>query len=151
MATRKKKPSYGSYAFGGLFLLILVGAGVVLAFYTFYLDFRIRSQFESRRWELPSRVMASPLELYPGLELDPAGLEEELGLLLYQPNADTPGSFRRKPSGYLVHTRGFQFWDGREPERRVRIEYEGTHIAAIVNVETAQPVDLLRLEPVQIA
>lgn len=150
MAKRKSKP-YGRYAFGGLFVLALLVAGVLLAFYSFYLDFIIRSQFEARRWELPSRVMASPLELYPGLQLDPAGLEEELDLLHYQANSDAPGSYRRKPSGYLVHTRGFQFWDGQEAERRVRVEYEGTQIAAIVNVDTGQSVDLLRLEPVQIA
>ena len=37
--------------------------------YVLYLDHIIRSQFEAKRWSLPARVYARPLDLYPEMAL----------------------------------------------------------------------------------
>jgi penicillin-binding protein 1B len=34
--------------------------------FTLYLDFRVRSEFEGRRFALPARIYARPLELHAG-------------------------------------------------------------------------------------
>ena len=50
-------------------IILLIGclaAGIV---YIFQLDKRITSRFEGRRWELPARIFARPLELYIGRSL----------------------------------------------------------------------------------
>ncbi|MFP4160504.1 MAG: hypothetical protein ACLFSK_00780, partial [Ectothiorhodospira sp.] len=65
-------------------MLILLAAMIGLGLYTVHLDQRIQAQFEGKRWSLPARVFARPLELYAGQSLTPAELERELGLLHYR-------------------------------------------------------------------
>src|SRR5258708_24881209 len=46
--------------------------------FTLYLDFRVRSEFEGRRFALPARIYARPLELHAGLRIAPADVVDEL-------------------------------------------------------------------------
>ena len=62
-----------------LLSLLLMLSGFVL-----YLDMTVRAQFEGKRWALPARVYARPLELYPGLKLRPEQLGAELAMLGYR-------------------------------------------------------------------
>ena len=48
---------------------ILIALLVVIAGYVAFLDFQVYRQFEGKRWSLPARVYARPLELYAGLHL----------------------------------------------------------------------------------
>jgi penicillin-binding protein 1B len=75
----------------GLALLLL------LAGFTLYLDFRVRDAFEGRRFALPARLYARPLELFPGLKLTPEALSQELARLGYKEAlaGDEPGRFVR--------------------------------------------------------
>jgi penicillin-binding protein 1B len=77
-----------------LALLLLLVAIVVV----FMLDRRVTQQFEGRRWTLPARVYAQPLELYAGLDLSSVRLAEELSRLGYIATTpvDRPGTYRRK-------------------------------------------------------
>ena len=60
--------------------LRLIGLALLLLFagFTLYLDFRVRDAFEGRRFALPARLYARPLELFPGLKLTPDALVQEL-------------------------------------------------------------------------
>src|SRR2546430_9186877 len=59
-------------------LLLAVGlAALGGTLYVLYLDRLVTRQFEGRRWTLPAQVFAAPLELYTGLALSPAQLEED--------------------------------------------------------------------------
>ena len=60
-----------------ILLLIFVG-------YVGWLDFQVYRQFEGKRWSLPARVYARPLELYAGLSLRPAQFAGELRALGYR-------------------------------------------------------------------
>ncbi|WP_455196648.1 hypothetical protein, partial [Kaarinaea lacus] len=51
--------------------------------YVFYLDYTIRTQFEGKRWAIPAKVFARPLELYPGAQLSADQFENELLVLSY--------------------------------------------------------------------
>ena len=52
-------------------LLSLVAALLGGALYVVYLDQVVRMRFEGRRWSLPARVYARPLELYAGRAMRP--------------------------------------------------------------------------------
>ena len=132
----------------------LVALGLLAALFTayvVYLDVTIREQFEGKRWALPARVYASPLELYPGRTLTPAQLAQELSELNYQHGAlAQPGSYVREPDRIELHTRGFVFWDGPQPPLRLRVRFEDGRIDEIVNRDTGEAVALARLDPLLI-
>ena len=90
-----------------LFLLLALIAAITLAF----LDFRVRSEFEGKRWALPAKVYARPLELYRGAPLSIADLKIELQALGYQfvDNANTPGQAAFSNAQATIVTRGFNF------------------------------------------
>ena len=86
---RKAKKKWLLYsALAGL----LLAAACIL-----YLDFTVRARFEGKRFALPARVYARPLDLFPGLKLSPAELtRRELALLDYRevPEPRGPGTCR---------------------------------------------------------
>lgn len=130
---------------GWLLPLVLVGVAG-LALYAVHLDRVIRDKFEGQRWALPARVFARPLELYAGLPLDPPRLVEALDRLGYQRGEPTGvGTYTVRGPRVLVYTRGFQFWDGTEPPRKVDIRFDGRQVAGIYGDDGELP--LLRLEP----
>ena len=43
---------------------------ITLGFYVYYLDHQVRQQFEGKRWEVPARVYARPLEIYPDMQIN---------------------------------------------------------------------------------
>ena len=59
----------GSHWFRNSVLIFLAGFAFVLASYLGYLDYNVRTQFEGKRWAIPARVYASPVELYAGYNL----------------------------------------------------------------------------------
>ena len=48
-----------------IFLSLLL----IFTIYVIYLDFEVRSQFDGKKWSVPARVYARPLELYIGKPL----------------------------------------------------------------------------------
>ncbi len=56
---------------------LLTGA-LLAAGFTLYLDFRVRSEFEGRRFALPARIYARPLELHAGLRIAQIDVAREL-------------------------------------------------------------------------
>ena len=147
----KKSPRRGGRVAAGLLVFGLVLL-VALLGYGVWLDRVIRTQFEGKRWALPARIYARPLELYPDLRLSPAELVQELERLGYQKTArlERPGSFNRKDSATVeVYVRGFRFWDGSEPTRKVRLAFSGDRLQR-VSAEGGGEAPLLRLEPLEI-
>jgi len=51
---------------GGTLLLAGLAGMVALVLYVIPLDRTVREKFEGKRWALPARVYARPLELYTG-------------------------------------------------------------------------------------
>jgi len=132
-----------------LFLLIL---GLLLAGYTLYLDLTVRAQFEGKRWALPARVYARPLELYPGAKLRPEQLATELAMLGYRDagNSSDPGSYQRQGDEFSIATRPFTFWDGAQPALQLRADFSGDHLRALTDLKTDKPVTIARLDPLLI-
>lgn len=129
-----------------LFATVLVA---VTGVYVAWLDREVRTAFEGKRWALPARVFAQPLELYPGRDLSIAALQRELSALGYRAVADPQraGEYSQNGPVLRVHTRRFQFWDGTEPGRNVEIRFTGNQIQSIADIATQSTVPVFRLEP----
>ncbi|HET8707822.1 MAG TPA: transglycosylase domain-containing protein, partial [Pseudomonadales bacterium] len=126
--------------------------GVVLAAIVLvYLDAVVRSKFEGKRWSLPAKVYARPLELYAGLHMSRSQLMDVLDQLGYRPTDVgaklTPGTFRQFSSGLEVYTRGFNFGEGAEDATPLRLNFEGDTVTQMTNAVTDHSVDVRRLEP----
>jgi len=130
-----------------LFLSLLLVGGLGLL----YLDSHIREQFEGKRWAVPAKVYARPLELYAGSPITLAELKVELRGLGYQfvPKVTFPGQAAFSKTKAIVHTRGFEFTDGLESSQRLILDFSTGHLGNITTYQ-GQPVSLLRLEPVLI-
>ncbi len=139
-----------------LFLLLLVL--LTLGGFTFQgmmqrLDKKITTRFEGRRWELPARIYARPLELYPGRRIDKKQLVRELELLGYRPTEQvkTAGTYRTHGSHLTLHARAFDFADGKRPAKILTLTLKNKRITSLVEQNDQQDITLFRLEPLQIA
>ena len=130
----------------GLALLLL------LAGFTLYLDFRVREAFEGRRFALPARLYARPLELFPGLKLTPNALVQELTRLGYKEplEGSEPGRYTRRGDSFEIEARPFVFWDGAQPALRLRLDFRGESLRAVHDVQGDRPLTLARLDPLYI-
>ena len=129
--------------------LTLVAAGSSFAVYVVYLDFSVRTQFEGSRWALPARVYARALELYPDQHLNAEQFSKELHLLGYRPvsRPSDSGTYTRIGDSFVIKTRDFIFWDGKESSRSVRLEFSENRLLGLWRADVGDPIDLLRLDP----
>lgn len=110
----------------------------------------MRSHFEGKRWALPARVYASPLEIYPGRHLSAVDLGEELVALGYRSGTSgEPGTFQRTRDAFEIVTRPFTFWDGPQPAMHVRLTFDGDRVAALEDPE-GRSIPIARLDPLLI-
>ncbi|MBZ0335784.1 penicillin-binding protein 1B [Marinobacter sp. AL4B] len=129
--------------------LALLGL-VVLAGWMVYLDAVVTSRFEGRRFEVPSRVYARPLELYDGASVSASGLARELELAGYRAGDGVKlGTYRRNGGRFVISARGFVFPDGEEPRRRISLVVSGDKVRSF-SVVAGPKSPIVRLEPAQI-
>lgn len=145
--SKAKRPAVRKFSFWRWFWRLSAVFSVVLAAYLVYLDAQVRERFEGNKWDLPAKVYARPLTLYPGLALSPQQLKAELQWADYRSSADAAvaGSFARRGDDWLIYRRAFPFWDGAEPARQLRIELKQGRVARIWDAQGEQA--LVRLEP----
>ena len=124
---------------------------LLAAFFTLYLDFRVRSEFEGRRFALPARIYARPLELHAGLRIAQIDVVRELQEAGYSqgPREGDPGWFANDNDWLEVAIRPFVFWDGLQPAKRVRVAFEGGAVKAVQDAE-GRELPFARLEPLAI-
>lgn len=134
------------------FLVGIVIGSLFAAAYVLQQDELVTSKFEGKRWSLPARVFARPLELYEGQSLKPDDLHKELQLLNYSfvTHLVGTGQFKRDKNTFHIQTRGFKFADDQEISRRIRLDLKNDKIVKISNTESKEPLVLMRLEPVLI-
>ena len=121
----------------------------VFTLYVIYLDFDVRSQFDGKKWSIPARVYARPLELYIGKPLTHEQLKFELnnsGYHLTQGNIKA-GAYQKKGDSYRIVIRGFDFWDGHQPPRYIEVKIEDGFITNVVDFRDSNDIAVVRLEP----
>ncbi|MFK8016161.1 MAG: penicillin-binding protein 1B [Gammaproteobacteria bacterium] len=122
-----------------------------LALYLSILDRRITAQFEGRRWEVPARVFAQPLELYATKNITAAGLRGHLRSLGYREDdrLEQPGHFRERGNEITLRTRPFVFWDSAQSDELVRVAFRDGRIDQVRDAQGDDKV-LVRLDPLMI-
>jgi penicillin-binding protein 1B len=140
------------WIFYGLLLVV-----ALMGIWTLYLDSVVRAKFEGKKWALPARVYARPLELYQGLALTPALFEQELRALGYrfETGASNPGQVLKKVGAgsnevtYHIHSRGFDFWDKKEVARKFMLRVANNQVQGLIDLAGAD-LPLVRMEPEEI-
>ena len=142
----RRKRSQKSLPWFKLLLVLLL----VLAGYVVWLDIQVTAQFTGKRWSLPARVYARPLDLYAGQELTPEQLVSELKALNYRPvrSVQQAGQYSRNSGVFHIMTRPFTFWDGQEPARNLRVGFSGGTVAQLADRGSGGTIALARLDPV---
>ncbi len=157
---KSSSPSSRRSGWGMVRIWLLYGLLLVIALlgvWTFYLDSVVREKFEGKKWALPARVYARPLELYQGLSLTPVLFEQELRALGYRFDGDinAPGQVVKKVSSvssevtYHIHSRGFAFWDKTEAPRKFMLRVADGSVQGLIDLAGAD-LPLVRLEPEEI-
>jgi len=131
---------------------IIVILGCVFLSYCVLIDFQIRKEFEGKRWSVPARVYAQPLELYAGREYGQKVLIDRLKNAGYQSVSKLtgPGQFRNRASVIEVYTRQFHYWDGIERARKIRIQINNQRITTISELDSGKIIQIIRLTPMLI-
>lgn len=149
-----KKPNKkaSSHWFRNLFLMGLAGGAFLLSSYLGYLDYNVRKQFEGKRWAIPARVYASPLELYAGYALSADNFVALLNMLHYRPDPAlaAEGTYFREGLQVKVKTRDFAFWDQHQASMLMQLNFIDTGIEKIIDLNKSQDIALIRMDPVQI-
>lgn len=148
-AKRKSKKQNKNSGFRRNIAALCIAALLALSVYLVYLNHLINLRFEGDTWAIPSRVYARPLELYKGLKLTSEELQYELGLSTYQRvNLLTEaGQYRILDSGIELRTEAFDFSDQTEPAHQARVLFNGSEVEQIIDLETSNNLDLVRLPP----
>jgi penicillin-binding protein 1B len=153
MASRKKAAKRRPFrTFFSICFVLFLAAAAALGVYCVHLDKIVRSQFEGKRFALPARVYARPLEIFPGKTLTPAALRRELDLLGFARVTQVrgPGEYAHNPAYVMFESRAFEFWDGPQASQRVRVSFHDDQVAEVIEETSGQPLDLFRLEPIAI-
>lgn len=144
------------------FVIVLLLALAVLAWYVMRQDRLITQKFEGKRWNIPAKVYSRPLELSQGAVLTPAQLDNWLNLLDYRManSYRTVATFSKttkkdKTDGqplteYYIHERAFSFSnENNEPEQVIKLTLKNN---TILSLQSTQPnnTGMARLEPVLI-
>ena len=148
---RRKKTSSGSWLKHLIIPVLLLG-GFGLFSYVGYLDFTVREQFEGKRWSIPARVYANPVELYAGYPFTSKNLEDLLLQLHYRQDEQLngEGSYFIKGGQVHVRTRAFNFGDTAQNSQKITINFAGGAISGMVDVDNGGELAILRMDPIQI-
>ena len=158
-------PAAGRFAqFGGvmslLFVIILLTALLVLAWYVMRQDRLIVQKFEGKRWNIPAKVYSQPLALAQGTPLSPTQLENWLALLDYRAakNYRTLATFSKKlgkdktdgkpVAEYYIHGRAFGMSNNdNELEQVIKVNLKDNVVAALQSTHP-NSTGVARIEPV---
>ena len=152
-SSRKKKVSKQPLHWfkKGLLFFLLISCFVFFS-YLGYLDYTVRKQFEGKRWSIPARVYASPVEIYSGYQATSENFEDLLLQLHYRRDyhLSSEGTYNRKGRQINVKTRSFNFWDKRQESRQLRIKFAADTVTKIINLSSSKEMPIVRMDPVQI-
>lgn len=146
-ARTKKWLRRGAIALGALVGLAAIAFGIAL----FHYDRVVARQFEGRRWTLPAKVYAAPLELYAGLRLPVDDLLAELERLHYveATGLTRAGTYHRRRGRFEIAVRAARFADEQRPAQIIAVTIEGNTISALRDAR-GEPIPVFRLDPLLI-
>jgi penicillin-binding protein 1B len=143
---RRTRNRIFKYTLGALALCVFASLA-----YAGYLSWAIGKEFDGRRWDLPAKVYAAPLELYAGRALAADDLVSELKRLGYRedPRLPRPGTYRVALQRVEIATRGFDFAGDAEPPQSISLAFANGKIATLRGVDGTDAA-IARLDPLLI-
>lgn len=120
--SRSKRPSRGGLRpWLGWGAQAQSGRPAVLAGFAVYPDAIVQEKFSGKRWTIPAKVYARPLELFVGQKLAKNDFLTELDALGYRRESAVSGPGAASVNGNTadLNTRGFQFYEGAEKAQPV--------------------------------
>ncbi|UYM17832.1 penicillin-binding protein 1B [Endozoicomonas euniceicola] len=147
-STSQRKPSDRFRRLGLLLLKLGICGFFIFMAFVVYLDAAVIPKFEGKKWAIPAKVYARPVELYEGRLLKPDELQAQLRRQGYQPvtTVRRPGTFARTGNEFIIYSRGFHFPDGTESSRYAHVRFNVNQVVSLTN-RHRQPLPLLRLDP----
>lgn len=115
-----------------------------------WIDHTVQKKFSRQLWDIPVHIYSSAFEIYPGLTISSDVLKNRLLGLGYRRVTRLNGAGEFIPSRQSVEliTRPFEFWDGPQPSRAVRVEFAGRRVSSIADKSSGgRQIPLLRLKP----
>src|SRR5262245_550507 len=141
---------WGSLVFTFPFLLLFTG----MVGWQFYRDLEreVVSRLSARHWDVPSKIYAEPLLLYPGADIGELGLLERLARLDYRVAAGTVAArgeyhYDQKKGELLLALRETPFARGRDNVQRISLSLQGDRIVQVVDIDTGTVLRVVELEP----
>ncbi|NOQ64519.1 MAG: penicillin-binding protein 1B [Methyloprofundus sp.] len=124
----------------------------VFVCYLGYLDYTVRQQFEGKRWSIPARVYADPVEIYAGSKMNQQQLLVLLKKLHYRDDKQlsSQATYRKRLKSITLKTRQFVFWDKTQEIQHIKVTFAGNSIASIKDAETGGELAIVRLDPEQV-
>ena len=153
--TPKKAGKTGIRWWSLLFKFSIIGV-VLVGAYMFYLDASIKHHFSGNKWQVPAQIYARVLDVSVEQEITPTEIIDELTLLGYRkvPSVQGSGEYRYRNKQLIFMRRAFDFIEGSEPIRLIRITWNGPRIAMIeealprqLSFESAASLASIQLEP----
>lgn len=143
-----KRPIWRKLFWLGFKLSLVVAAFMVV--FGIYLDTQVRERFDGEKWQLPVMVYSRPLELYPSQRLSRDQMLRELHMLNYkqvrQPH--TPGEYTLSGNRIELMRRPFEFYDGADGARGLRLTFRGPRLEGIQSLENQRQLGYARMDPV---
>ncbi|MBV7564964.1 penicillin-binding protein 1B [Pseudomonas sp. sia0905] len=146
----KRRPRGMRPLLGWAVKLGLVGL-VLFAGFAVYLDAIVQEKFSGKRWTVPAKVYARPLELFVGQKLAKDDLLKEVDALGYRRESavDGPGGVAVSGNNVSLYSRGFQFYESAEPAQQVNVRFSGDYVASLTKSD-GKDLAVARLEPMLI-
>ncbi len=147
----KKSPGRRKWRIWPLLLKLSLAGLVVLAAAMIYLDAVVQERFSGKRWTVPARVYARPLELFVGSRLEQKDFLQELTALGYkrEQSASRVGTYSLNGNRVEFYTRAFQFYDGMEHSQRVLASFADGQVSRLQDSQ-GRELAVVRLEPLLI-
>lgn len=127
--------------------------GVWASRWVLELDDVVVARFDGRQFAVPSKVLAAPEILYPGLSITQLDLVERLRRTGYREQKVKvgrplrPGLYRSGPDRLRVHLRAFDHPTRPEPARDIVVRFEGDQIYEIRELPRSREVGAVLIEP----
>jgi len=118
--------------------------------YAFYLNYVIVNRFESRRWNLPSRIYSDSLPLYNNKAITTSELKDRLYHLNYRPVSQKPkhhGEVWQNGDQYSIYLHSFKYPHEDFEGGRVSFRITNNKISHLKAHFKNKNSDIVRLEP----
>lgn len=112
----------------------------------------VLERFQGRLWELPARVYARPMSLYPGMRLYTLTFEQALNRMGYQQVKDpkelnSPGRYFRKRDEFTLFRRSYEHEEETHASGKIQIKIKNGRVSDVRDVRSHASLNVVRLSP----